>query len=519
MNIKKKHLFPHRRTGEDTAPRHSGRVIYRDRRCIVRRLWRWRADLLADAEEPDRIYATLPNPGKARKTRYAGMDGHRLSALSFDQSSPFREGFACVGLQGQGYGYLDRDLNLAIAPRYDRANPFSDGAATARRDGCWYLVDRQGNETPLDPAYRRVEPFCEGLCRATTMELDRLDLAYYEEHWPIAGLWGYVDTSGREIAAPQYIFAHDFDGGIAIAAKGEWTQDERWDNQYRQNGWWSEEIRWGGIDTHGREVIPFVFDDIDFFFDRTDCFLAHAGDWDGGHWGVIDRQGHWLAAPEFTYIDPDSHGSLFVFSDIDPDDHERTPHYGIYDMAKGQILFTPQFLYVNFLSGSLFQAECFAPALGRSVEQIFRLDGSVVFPSAYSYIFSHHDLYIVGLERNVGDLRGLIDRRGRVVLPCEYDVPPLGFCHKTQRFIFRQGGKYGVKDYSGHTVWPAVYDRIHSLDAPFPVVGHQDREWPVTARGKPILPNTYESVHWFSDKRHFCTRRDGICEMYVVQER
>lgn len=113
----------------------------------------------------------------------------------------------------------------------------------------------------------------------------------------------------------------------------------------------------------------------------------------------------------------------------------------------------------------------------------------------------------------------LIDRQDRVVPPCEYDVPPLGFCHETQRFIFRRDSKYGVKDYSGHTVWPAVYDRIHSLDTPFPVVGHGNRECPVTARGKPILPSTYDSVHWFSDKRHFCTHRDGICEMYDVQER
>lgn len=517
--MKKKHLFPHRRAGKDTDPKHSGRVVYRGHHCIVRRLWRWRADHLVDAEEPGRIYAHLPDQNGAGKSRYASMDGHCLSALSFDRSNPFREGFACVGLQGQGYGYLDRDLNLTIAPRYERANPFSGGMASARRDGRWYLVDRQGSETPLDPAYRRVEPFCEGLCRASTMELDRLDLAYYEEHWPIAGLWGYVDTSGREIAAPQYIFAHDFDGGIAIAAKGEWTQDERWDNQYRQNGWWSEEIRWGGIDTHGREVIPFVFDDIDFFFDRTDCFLAHAGDWDGGHWGVIDRQGHWLAAPEFVYIDPDSLGSLFVFSDIDPDTPELTPHYGIYDMAKGQVLFAPQFLSVCLLSGDQFIAEQFDPALGRPIEQIVRLDGSVVFPSVYSRILPRGEVYEVLIKNKDGFLSGLIDRQGRVVLPCEYDVPPLGFCHKTQRFIFRRGGKYGVKDYSGHNVWPAVYDRIHSLDAPFPIVGHGGREWLVTARGKPILPSTYESVHWFSDKRHFYTHRNGICEMYVVQER
>lgn len=517
--MNKTSFFPHRRSTPDTDPKHSGRVVYRDRQCLVRRLWRWKADYLCDAQSPELIRVSLSDHGSSRKTRYATTDGRHLSELVFDVSSDFHDGYACVGLCGQGYGYLDSKLKLSIAPRYDRANHFSGGLATAQRGGRWYLIDRQGYETPLSPAYQKVMPFHEGLCRVSTRTLDRLDLAYYNEHWPYAGIWGYVDANGREIVSPQYIFAYDFEGGIAIAAKGEWTRDEHWDNQYRHGGWWSEEIRWGGIDTHGREVIPFVFDDIDSFFGRTDIFMARAGGCGDSKWGVIDDRGHWLAAPEFTYIDPDSRGSLFVFSDTDPDDPEREARYGIYDMAHKRILYPPQFLYVHLMSDTQFQAELFDTKLGRTVEHIFRLDGSTVIPSDYSYIHTWHEPYEAGIESADGERCGLIDRQGHVILPCVYSVPPLAFCHEKERFIFRQNGKYGVKDYSERTVIPAVYDRIHSLSALFPVVGRADREWPVTTRGKPVLPDTYESVHYLPDGRHFFTLRNGIIEMYVVQER
>lgn len=512
-------LFPHRHNTPDTTPTHSGRVVYRNRQCLVRRLWRWKADYLFNAQFPGLIRVALPGHGSARKTRYATTDGRCLSALAFDMSSDFHEGYACVGLCGQGYGYLDSELNLAISPRYDKANHFSGGVASAQCGGRWYLIDRQGCETPLDPVYQQVMPFHEGLCRVSTRTLDRLDLAYYNEHWPDAGVWGYIDANGREITAPQYIFAYDFEGGIAIVAKGEWTQDEHWDNQYRRNRWWSEEIRWGGIDTHGREVIPFVFDDINFFFDRTDIFMVLAGGCESSKWGVIDNRGRWLAAPEFDYIDPDSRGSLFVFSDIDPDDPELEARYGIYDMMHKRVLYPPQFLSVHLMSDTRFQAELFDPKRGRIVEYIFRLDGSAVFPSEYSYIHTWHEPYEVGLENAEGDRCGLIDRQGHVILPCAYSVPPLAFCHKKERFIFREEGKLGVKDYSGRTVWPAVYDRIHSLDSFFPVVGHADREWPVTESGRPILADTYERIRYLPDGRHFFALRDGILEMYVVQER
>lgn len=90
----------------------------------------------------------------------------------------------------------------------------------------------------------------------------------------------------------QYIYANDFENGIAIVAKGKWTIDPKWDNKYNQGRYWTEEELWGAIDKDGNEVIPFIFDEIKHFFDRSDMFMVHYGGWKDGHWGVVDCKGN-----------------------------------------------------------------------------------------------------------------------------------------------------------------------------------------------------------------------------------
>lgn len=112
-----------------------------------------------------------------------------------------------------------------------------------------------------------------------TLKLRIMDLAYHSDYERIAGIWGFVNESGKEVIAPQYIYAYDFEDGLAIVAKGKWTRDKKWDNKYNQGRYWTEEELWGAIDKEGKEVIPCVFDEIVCFYDCTDVFMAHYGGW------------------------------------------------------------------------------------------------------------------------------------------------------------------------------------------------------------------------------------------------
>ena len=124
-----------------------------------------------------------------------------------------------------------------------------------------------------------------------------MDLAYHSDNSEIAGNWGFVNEKGQEIVAPQYIYAYDFEDGIAIVCKGKWTKDSKWDNKYNKGRYWTEEELWGGIDKDGKEVIPFIFDEIKHMWDcNNEVFMAHYGGWKDGHWGIIGRDGRWCCA-------------------------------------------------------------------------------------------------------------------------------------------------------------------------------------------------------------------------------
>ena len=96
-----------------------------------------------------------------------------------------------------------------------------------------------------------------GRCRVSTMKITGwADLAYYSDNEHYAGLWGFIDELGKEIIEPQYIYAMDFEDGLAVVCKGEWKET---------NGkYWNNGELWGVIDINGKEVIPCQYDEIDF---------------------------------------------------------------------------------------------------------------------------------------------------------------------------------------------------------------------------------------------------------------
>ena len=138
------------------------------------------------------------------------------------------------------------------------------------------------------------------------------------------------------IIKPQYIYANEFQDGIAIVAKGRWVK-VREDNGRPK--YWTENELWGGIDYFGDEVIPFIFDEIESFMDTTDYFIAHAGGWPDGAYGVIDRTGNWIVDPQIEDIDAEWNNGLLVFGYYNTEIYNDL--YGIYDVFAGKVLLEP----------------------------------------------------------------------------------------------------------------------------------------------------------------------------------
>ena len=505
-------------------------IVYSDESCQIRKLWKWEVNSLHEDNETGLLKVLIS--GQAfnwyGKSVFASIGGNRLTSLTFDIIDNFHEGLARVALVGHGYGYVDLEMNVVIPMKYDEAENFRNGKAKVRLGDRWLFIDKTGREVEIGNPYKHsnyqeVGEYSEGLCRVSALKLRFMDLAYHSDYEGIAGTWGFVNESGEEVISPQFIYAHDFENGIAIVAKGKWTIDPKWDNEYNKGRYWTEEELWGAIDKDGNEVIPFIFDEIKHFNDRTDIFMVHHGGWKDGHWGVIDCKGNWLAEPVFDDICYDSYGDLFAFYGDDPDESFDDTPIGIYDMAQKRVLFEPQFLDVNFRENGDMEVEVFDTELGRRIEKIIDPTGKERFKSIYSSIFGWREPYEVVIRDENGSRHGLIDSNGNVILPCVFDTPWNGILHEKRRIVFKENEKQGLMDYDGNIIIPAIYYEIHGHTQPFLTVrvGEKNnyQEGLIGIDGKQVIEAKYKRIGWYKDQMHFFGCSDGLCEMYCIEKK
>ena len=502
-------------------------VIYQDDTIQVERLWQWDVNALYRDDETG-FYKTLIS-GEAfncnGKSTYVTGDGKRLCSIDFDAISEFSEGLAKVGKKGFGYGFVNSSFEFVIPMKYQDAEDFRGGKARVKLYGRWRYIDKSGQETEIDceigrPKYQEICEYSEGLSRVSTMKLGLLDFAYHFDWSEIAGVWGYVDETGKEVIPPQYICAEDFHNGIAIVCKGEWTIDPKWDNQYHQGKYWSEEMLWGAIDKKGNTVIPFIFDEIKHFYSLNEdyvggMFIAHTGGWENGHWGVIDNYGNWLADPVFEDIGNECQDGLITFYDRDSWSDDAL--MGIYDLKQKKVILKPQFYDIDFLPDGWIQVEINDEELGRHVEKIIDRSGKEKFHSVYTFLHAYRKPpYQVVIREEDGDQIGLIDENGKVIIPCQKGIAWDGILYDQKRIIFKDGELKGIRDFDGNVIIPAKYHEIHNTDKPLLCVriGEKNnyREGIMTRDGIEAVPAEYRYITIFDDGYIICCR-NGHCEM------
>lgn len=501
-------------------------IVYDDGKHRLIKKWIWNAESVYIDEETSLLKTLLS--GQAFNwyglSTFALPDGTSRCSLDFDYIDDFKEGLARVCKYGFGFGYIDESMNFVIPMQYDNAENFENGKAKVKRNNDWFFINKNGEETPITASpisekYQDVGEYSEGLCKVSTLRLGFMDLAYHSDYSEMAGTWGYVDENGKEVIAPQYIYAYDFSGGKAIVCKGKWTIDTKWDNKYHTGKYWTEEELWGAIDKNGTDIIPCKFDEIKFFDDEPDIYMAHFGGWKEGKWGVIDGHGNWLADPVFEDIGYDYSDGLFTFYDKDSWDDDAL--IGIYDLKQNKVVFKPQFYDVTFLNDGWILVEVNDEEQGRHIEKIIDLAGKEKFHSIYSSIYAWKEPYEVVIRDDSGDLHGLIDENGNVILPCKYNTTWNGISYETKRIVFVENEKQGIMDFDGKVLVEPKYLEIHGMDNPLLTVrvGEKDNytEGLVTQDGKEVVPPEYSRISWNKDNRIICCK-DGCCEMLCLEE-
>lgn len=307
----------------------------------------------------------------AKKTYDRTNNSNNISMKIIDSTywiGPEQNGVFLVSKNGF-FGLADQNGNLLSEVIYDRIFPFSEGKAIMCQNKRYGLLDANGKViTP--PVYDYLEDFSNGLCYGYTTNSEFVLLNLKGENIVpgknirISSINGrYVQLKDRSVFVfnrqGQKVFSTDFFAFTGIWDK--WNELKyRWFNsRITQNieGFQREfdipqnlpfyfndglavvpelngdKVKFGYIDTTGKQVIPFVFDEAKCFIDGYACAKKN------NNWGVINKLGNWVIQPVYENLD-NANGNYFVYTENKLE--------GVIDL-NGEIRIQPNFIKINFL--------------------------------------------------------------------------------------------------------------------------------------------------------------------------
>ena len=132
------------------------------------------------------------------------------------------------------YGLLDKQGAIICEPFYDTIRPLRNGNIVVCKEGDWSLINRQG-ETLKSLEYDEVESFVDGF--AVVM---------------LGGKYGVIDESGNLLGKLKYDKIRSL---VSISKYGEEIKFAKYFEACIEG-------KWGFLNKQGKEMSPFVYDEI-----------------------------------------------------------------------------------------------------------------------------------------------------------------------------------------------------------------------------------------------------------------
>lgn len=257
---------------------------------------------------------------------YADTLGKDVIPVQFDYASDFSEGLALVGIGSRNvrkFGFIDLEGRAAIPIEYDNAELTKEGLLKVmRKEGIaeqWGYLSRDG-KVAVPLEYGRLMKPAEGFIAAAKGTWTEGETALSNPKFE--GKYGFLDYEGNVAIPFGFVEAHSFQHGLAaVAVEGKYYP------------------KWGFIDTCGKTVVPFRYYEIRNFREG----LALVGRVIDGkvRYGFIAPDGEeviplqYASAREFrdgyALVSEFSKGDFAPFYLIDRAGNRRLP-YALYDV-------------------------------------------------------------------------------------------------------------------------------------------------------------------------------------------
>jgi hypothetical protein len=145
---------------------------------------------------------------------YKDITGKRLPK-EYTKAEPFSGGYAAVmpDETAQRWGYIDKAGEIVITPQYMIACGFGEDMACVKTtDRGWIVIDTSGREIcSVSDSMDTAKAFSEGLCAVGRSKVDAE--TYYNTKCEYD--WGFIDTSGKLVIDFKYDDVTPFLNGIA----------------------------------------------------------------------------------------------------------------------------------------------------------------------------------------------------------------------------------------------------------------------------------------------------------------
>lgn len=283
-----------------------------------------------------------PSCGRIRVTKndlngYCDLEGHEIVPPSYRLAGPFSENLAPVLIDIDSFSvaftFIDTMGRQTLKPIYENLSIMIDGYAAAQRYSRWGIIDRNGREM-LPFMYEYITMPMDGFFFAgDSLGMALFDYRFkpltkfvYSNPGPLSegrisvmrdGLYGYLNTNGKEVIPCQYTEASPFKESRAKVAKGkkfgiinasgkailplEYEDATPHGDKYIYHDGLAlveKDGKLGFVDIDGKLVIPYYFDQAFHFTQGLACVRFN------GMWGYIDTKGDVYMPFVFDYASP-----------------------------------------------------------------------------------------------------------------------------------------------------------------------------------------------------------------------
>lgn len=366
---------------------------------------------------------------------------------------------------------------------------YVEGIQTTREGDLYGF--RHKNGTVLTPnIYRHVDQFYNGYCHVWVDDTT-VALAPGEEPPLLAGL---IDSTGREIIPCIYHGVdHPSSGRILVAKEGFFGYADLQGNivipiQFRDASPFIQNRAAVGIivdsfflfytfiDTLGHQLFPPVYQNARPFIDGFATVRLY------DRWGIIDTLGNEVIPNVYEAITLPDHGTLFAGDSL------NLALFNLNSQSPSLPLTKPVYYPVTHVADGRIGVS------RNGKEGFLDLQGNEVIPCEYDEIglFRQGRAFV-----RKGDLCGIIDTLGHIILPLEYhDRTPKGmkYVYYDSLALVEQNGRLGFVDLDGRFVVPLVLEEAYQFSEGLAGV-RKDGHWGyVDTHGDLYLPLIFDIV-------------------------